>query len=169
MTAQFPCLLVVLSPSSPPLALPSLSRSVQGHPRVLSLLPGLCLGLADRNGEIWGNCRMGRGKEVLGIFLNGLLPTPTLLTPHPPLLPIPHYGCGCGFTKQAALYVSSSLSVGSGNRISTPWPQSVPMHSAYLSTLPCLCTWSLHQISACKPAQQIVFSARMLTGTLCFP
>ena len=95
MTAWFP-LLVVLSPSSTPLALPSLSRSVQSHPRVLSLLPGLCLGLADRNGEIWGNCRMGRGEEVLGIFLNGPLPTPTSLTPHPPSSPSPTMAVAAG-------------------------------------------------------------------------
>lgn len=134
MPAWFPCLLAVLSPSCPPLALPSLSHSVQGHPRVPSLLPGLCLGLADRKGEIWGNCRMGRGEEV-GIFLNGRRLTPTPLTPHPPLFPIPHYGRGCGFTGQSPLYVSSSLSLGSGNMISTPWPQSVPMYS--LIFLPC--------------------------------
>lgn len=93
MPAQFPCLLAVLSPSCPPLALPSLSRSVQGHPRVPSLLPGLCLGLADRKGEIWG-LQDGKGRGSWDISMAAA--SPPLLTPTPPLLPIPHSGRAAG-------------------------------------------------------------------------
>lgn len=171
-------MLVILSSLVPSSCL-DLSKAIPA-----SLLPSICLSVAGRWGESWVNCRMGRWWGMTEILL--ICPHHPNLSPLPtPILPASHFSYGCAppwlwFTKHLLPYGSSSLLLGYGNTVSTHLALRVltfssaislwvpPVHLACLSTLPCLCKWSPHQISLFKPSKQIVFPARMLTVTLCF-